>query len=70
MALTDTAVRKAKSKEKAYTLSDIDGLSLYIDPKGYKNWHFRFSWLGAFHSAPILKSVLKKPVSVGMKPGH
>lgn len=35
MALIDTAVRKAKSKKKAHTLSDIDGLSLYIDPKGF-----------------------------------
>lgn len=46
MALTDTAARQAKPKEKAYTLSDSLGLSLYIAPNGIKSWHFRFTWVG------------------------
>ena len=46
MALSDTAVRKAKPNKKSYTLSDTDGLSLHVAPEGYKNWHFRFTWLG------------------------
>lgn len=46
MALTDTAIRQAKTKEKAYTLPDSLGLSLYVAPGGVKSWHFRFTWLG------------------------
>ncbi len=46
MALTDTAARQAKPKEKAYTLPDSLGLALYVANSGIKSWHFRFTWLG------------------------
>ena len=46
MALTDTAARQAKSKDKAYTIPDTLGLSLYVATNGIKSWHFRFTWLG------------------------
>jgi len=46
VALTDTAARQAKPKEKAYTLPDSLGLSLYVANSGIKSWHFRFTWLG------------------------
>ena len=46
MALTDTAARQAKPREKAYTLPDSLGLSLFVAPSGIKSWHFRFTWLG------------------------
>ncbi|WP_226456088.1 tyrosine-type recombinase/integrase [Pseudomonas sp. AF03-9] len=46
MALTDTAARQAKPKDKAYTLPDSLGLSLYVATSGIKSWHFRFTWLG------------------------
>lgn len=46
MALTDTAVRKAKATGKDYTLNDLDGLLLFVGIKGAKKWHFRFSWMG------------------------
>lgn len=46
MALTDTAARQAKPKDKAYTLPDSLGLSLYVASGGVKSWHFRFTWLG------------------------
>ena len=36
MALTDTECRKAQPKDKQYRLSDINGLSLRIDPNGKK----------------------------------
>jgi len=45
MALTDTAVRKAKATGKDYTLNDLDGLLLFVGIKGAKKWHFRFSWM-------------------------
>lgn len=46
MAISDTAARQAKPKDKAYTLPDSLGLSLYIATSGIKSWHFRFTWLG------------------------
>ncbi|NKQ10649.1 DUF4102 domain-containing protein [Pseudomonas sp. SST3] len=42
MALTDTAVRQAKPSERAYTVSDGDGLALFVHPRGDKYWHFRY----------------------------
>ncbi|TFB44537.1 DUF4102 domain-containing protein [Pseudomonas sp. F01002] len=44
MALTKTAVRHAKPSAKDYTLPDYDGLALFVNTKGTKCWHFRFSW--------------------------
>lgn len=46
MPLSDTAVRQAKPRDKAYTISDAFGLSLYVAANGVKSWHFRFTWLG------------------------
>lgn len=42
MPLTDTAVRQAKPAAKDYTLTDADGLSLFVATNGTKSWHFRF----------------------------
>lgn len=41
--LTDTKIRKAKHKDKEYTLSDGRGLHLQIHPNGSKYWHFRYT---------------------------
>ncbi|WP_374446948.1 tyrosine-type recombinase/integrase [Providencia sp.] len=49
MALTDTKIRAAKPDEKAYTLTDSDGLFLYIHPNGSKYWRFRFRFGGKQH---------------------
>ena len=46
MPLTDTKVRQAKPREKHYSITDGDGLSLNIAPNGTKSWHFRFVWAG------------------------
>ncbi len=46
MALSDTAVRRAKATGKAYTLPDNAGLSLAVAPKGGRSWHFRYYWGG------------------------
>ena len=44
MTLTDTAIRQAKPKEKAYSLKDENGLYLQITPKGSKLWRLRY-WI-------------------------
>ncbi|EPB9494645.1 TPA: tyrosine-type recombinase/integrase [Pseudomonas aeruginosa] len=46
MALSDMAARNAKATGKAYTLGDIDGLSLAVSPTGGKTWHYRYYWAG------------------------
>lgn len=46
MALTDTAVRAAKPKEKAYKLHDARGLFLLINKNGSKWWRFRYRYQG------------------------
>lgn len=46
MALSDLAVRQAKAAGKAYTLGDLDGLSLAVAPEGGKSWHYRYYWVG------------------------
>jgi len=42
MALTDTAIRLAKPKEKPYKMSDGGSLSLMVNPNGSKWWRFRY----------------------------
>ncbi len=46
MALTDRAVRHAKATDKDITLTDFDGLSLFVPVQGRKSWHFRYYWGG------------------------
>lgn len=42
MALTDTAVRNAKARDKDYKLSDSGGLYLLVTPAGGKLWRLKF----------------------------
>ena len=46
MALTDIAVKSSKPKEKAYKLSDSNGLYLLISPAGGKLWRYDFAFNG------------------------
>lgn len=46
MALADTTVRLVRPTGKNFTLTDADGLALFVSAKGAKNWHFRFYWNG------------------------
>lgn len=46
MALADTTVRLVRPTGKNFTLTDADGLALFVSVKGAKNWHFRFYWNG------------------------
>jgi len=44
--LIDKTIKNAKAKDKAYTLSDGQGLSLHITPKNQKWWRFRYQFDG------------------------
>ena len=46
MALSEMAVRQARTTANPYSLTDFDGLSLYVSKGGSKIWHFRYYWLG------------------------
>ena len=46
MALTDTAVRTAKSKAKPYKKYDARGLFLLVTPSGGKWWRLKYSYEG------------------------
>ena len=45
-ALTDTTIRRAKVKEKPYTLPDGNGLQLLIKTNGHKVWEVRYTLHG------------------------
>lgn len=61
MALTDTAIRNAKPKEKAYKLYDEKGLFLQVTPSGGKWWRFKYQFnskekllsLGTYPEVPL-----------------
>ena len=46
MLLSDIQIKRAKPKEKPYTLNDGMGLSLLIDTSGSKGWRFRYRFAG------------------------
>lgn len=44
--LTDPAVKKAASREKAYKLPDSGGLHLFVTPAGTKSWRYKYRFGG------------------------
>lgn len=42
MPLTNTKIRSARPREKAYKLADGDGLTLLVNPNGSKWWRLRY----------------------------
>ncbi|VEB62992.1 Putative prophage CPS-53 integrase [Providencia rustigianii] len=46
MKLTDMVIKKAKPRDKAYSLADGKGLSLLIEYTGSKGWRFRYRFEG------------------------
>jgi len=46
MALTDTAVRKAKPREKPYKIADERGMYLEVMPNGSKCWRLKYRFQG------------------------
>lgn len=57
MALTDTEIKKAKPKEKAYRMSDSGGMYLWVTPSGGKLWR----WAYRFECKEKLMSLGKYP---------
>ncbi len=57
MPLTDTKIRGARAREKAYKLADGDGLTLLVNPNGSKWWRLRYRFGGR-----------EKMLSVGVYP--
>lgn len=68
MALTDTAIRNAKPKEKLYRIADSNGLCLEITPSGSKLWRYRYRYkrkarmlsLGAYPSVTLFDARRKR----------
>ncbi|MGN6208965.1 Arm DNA-binding domain-containing protein [Asticcacaulis sp.] len=46
MALTDTAIRNAKPKDKPYKLSDDGGLFVLVAVSGSKLWRLKYRYDG------------------------
>ena len=46
MELTDTEIKKAKAKEKAYSMGDGGGLYLWVKPTGGKLWRWSYRFDG------------------------
>lgn len=46
MPLTDTEIRKAKAKDKAYRMSDSGSLYLWVTPEGGKLWRWAYTHEG------------------------
>ena len=46
MALTDTAIRNTKPREKQFKVFDGRGLFLLIKPSGTKGWRFKYFYSG------------------------
>ncbi|UNC14059.1 tyrosine-type recombinase/integrase [Acidiphilium multivorum] len=46
MPLTDTAIRNAKPKDKAYKVADSQGLYLLVNPSGSKLWRVKYRMNG------------------------
>jgi Arm DNA-binding domain len=42
MALTDTAIRNAKPKDRPYKVADAQGLYLLVNPAGSKLWRLKY----------------------------
>lgn len=46
MPLTETAIRNAKPRARAYKMADGEGLTLLVKPTGSKLWRFRYRYAG------------------------
>jgi integrase len=81
MALTDTSIRNAKPKEKAYKLADERGLFMLVHPNGGRYWRFKYRFegkekllaLGVYPDVPLKdarerRDDARKQVAAGIDP--
>ena len=81
--LNNTHIRNAKAQNKAYKLTDGEGLYLLVTPQGSKHWRLRYRLAGkenvfAIGSYPAIglkeareeKTAAKKLISKGINPVH
>lgn len=82
MALTDSALKAAKPRDKLYRLPDSNGLCLEVTPTGSKLWRYRYRFngkakmlaLGAYPAVTLLKARQKRDearemLNAGTNPG-
>lgn len=83
MALTDTAIRKAKPTEKPYKVADEKGLYLFISPSGGKLWRMKYKFsgvekllaFGKYPDVPLVRAREKRDearrlIADGIDPGE
>ncbi|MGN6318548.1 Arm DNA-binding domain-containing protein, partial [Trinickia sp.] len=83
MPLTDVAVRAAKPREKAYKLTDGQGMYLEVMPTGAKYWRLKYridgkekrAALGVYPTVSIAEArkardSIKEAVRAGLDPTH
>jgi integrase len=81
MALTDTAIRLARPRERAYKLSDGRGLCLLVQPNGSKWWRYRYRFegvpkmlsMGIYPDVPLSKArerrdAARRQLAIGVNP--
>jgi hypothetical protein len=66
MALTDTAIKNAKTKAKLYKLTDAKGLHLLVNPLGRFLWRIKYRADGADEQAQPKQ--IEKLLSLGSYP--
>lgn len=80
--LSEMAVRQAKPKNKAYKLSDFEGLYLYVSKAGHRSWRLKYRFAGkerrlifgsypevSLKDARELKLDARKLLAAGRDPG-
>jgi hypothetical protein len=73
MALSDIAIRKAKTRDKAYKLYDELGLFLLVSPSGSRLWRMKYKHHGvekSSASAPIPRLAFATLAIYATTPGN
>lgn len=81
MALTDTAIRLARPRERAYKLPDGRGLCLLVQPNGSKWWRYRYRFervpkmlsMGIYPDVPLSEArarrdAARRQLAIGVNP--
>jgi hypothetical protein len=71
MALTDTAIRLARPRERVYRLNEDRVLCLLIQPSGAKWWRFRYRWqgreqmlsMGTYPDTPLIEARKQRDIA-------